>query len=34
MTEGSRRTKGSIMFGNSDPLIIGLFLNLLRFCYI
>ncbi|MFH0955926.1 MAG: hypothetical protein V1801_01785 [Candidatus Falkowbacteria bacterium] len=34
MTEGSRRAKGSITFGNSDPLIIGLFLNLLRFCYI
>lgn len=34
MTEGSRHISGSIMFGNSDPSIIGLFLNLLRFCYI
>lgn len=34
MTEGSKNTKSAIMFGNSDPLLVGLFLNLLRFCYI
>lgn len=34
MAEGSKRANGSITFGNSDPLIIGLFLNLLRLCYI
>ena len=31
--EGSRIKRGSLMFGNSDPLLIGLFLNLLRYCY-
>lgn len=31
--EGSKTRKGSIMFGNSDPFIISLFLSLLRFCY-
>lgn len=31
--EGSKTNKGSLMFGNSDPLIIRLFLNLLRRCY-
>jgi hypothetical protein len=30
--EGSK-TKSSIMFGNSDPRIISLFLRLLRYCY-
>jgi hypothetical protein len=34
ITEGSKSKRGSITFGNSDPLIIGLFLCLLRFCYI
>ncbi|MDO8667979.1 MAG: hypothetical protein Q7K35_02665 [bacterium] len=34
MTEGTRNGNGSITFGNSDPSIVGLFLNLLRFCYI
>lgn len=31
--EGSKTRKGSLMFGNSDPLIVGLFLHLLRHCY-
>jgi len=31
--EGSKTRKGSLIFGNSDPLIIGLFLRLLRRCY-
>jgi hypothetical protein len=31
--EGSKTQKGSLMFGNSDPLIINLFLKLLRRCY-
>jgi hypothetical protein len=31
--EGSKAQRGSLMFGNSDPLIIRLFLRLLRFCY-
>lgn len=32
--EGSRKeSRGGIMFGNSDPLIIKLFLSLLRKCY-
>jgi hypothetical protein len=31
--EGSKCTKGSLMFGNSNPGIIRLFLNLLRSCY-
>lgn len=30
--EGSK-TRSSIMFGNSDPIIIALFLRLLRYCY-
>jgi len=30
--EGSK-TRSSIMFGNSDPIIISLFLRLLRYCY-
>lgn len=30
--EGSK-TRSSIMFGNSDPMIISLFLRLLRYCY-
>lgn len=34
MTEGSKRANGSITFSNSDSSIIGLFLNLLRLCYI
>lgn len=33
ITEGSRTSKSSISFGNSDPYIISLFLHLLRFCY-
>ena len=32
--EGAKNTKrGSLLFGNSDPFIISLFLHLLRFCY-
>tara|TARA_Y100000310_G_scaffold322048_1_gene380569 strand:- start:425 stop:1108 length:684 start_codon:yes stop_codon:yes gene_type:complete len=31
--EGAKRTRGSLMFGNSDPLVIRLYLNLLRSCY-
>jgi len=31
--EGSKNQRGSLMFGNSDPLVIRLFLNLLRRCY-
>jgi len=31
--EGSKNNRGSLMFGNSDPLIVRLFLNLLRYCY-
>ena len=33
ITEGSRSAHGSVVFGNSDPYIISLFLHLLRFCY-
>jgi hypothetical protein len=33
LAEGSKTRRGSITFGNSDPLIIKLFLNLLRSCY-
>ena|SRR3989344_4011073 len=31
--EGSKSRRSSVMFGNSDPLLINLFLRLLRFCY-
>ena len=31
--EGSKTKRGSLMFGNSDPFIISLFLYLLRYCY-
>ncbi len=31
--EGSKKQRGSLMFGNSDPSIIRLFLRLLRRCY-
>jgi len=31
--EGSKTQRGSLMFGNSDPVIIELFLRLLRKCY-
>jgi hypothetical protein len=31
--EGSKTQKGSLMFGNSDPSIVSLFLRLLRYCY-
>ena len=33
LAEGGKTQKGSLMFGNSDPGIIRLFLHLLRFCY-
>ena len=32
--EGSRRRRASLMFGNSDPFIVNLFMRLLRFCYL
>lgn len=31
--EGSKTMRGSVMFGNSDPLIIKLFMKFLRHCY-
>jgi len=32
--EGSKNPKrGSLMFGNSDPLVMSLFLDLLKYCY-
>lgn len=31
--EGTKSHGGSLIFGNSDPKIIGLFLKLLRYCY-
>ena len=31
--EGAKTLKGSLMFGNSDPVVIQLFLNLFRYCY-
>src|SRR3989344_4941446 len=31
--EGSKTKRGSLMLGNSEPLVIRLFLNLLRYCY-
>ena len=31
--EGSKNQRGALMFGNSDPLVISLFLRLLRHCY-
>jgi len=31
--EGSKTSKGSLVFGNSNPSIIRLFLKLLRYCY-
>lgn len=34
ITEGSKKQRGSLMLGNSDPLIIRLFLRLLRLCYV
>jgi len=30
---GKSRKRGTVLFGNSDPFIISLFLRLLRFCY-
>ena len=31
--EGGKNQRGSLLFGNSDPFIISLFLYLLRYCY-
>lgn len=31
--EGGKHQRGSLLFGNSDPFIISLFLHLLRYCY-
>src|SRR6185369_10211795 len=33
LAEGSKGSKGSLVFGNSDPLIITTFVNLMRKCY-
>jgi len=33
LAEGTKRQKGSLTFGNSDPFVISLFLRLLRSCY-
>lgn len=33
LAEGSKSARGSLMFGNSDPQIIKMFVNLLRECY-
>jgi hypothetical protein len=33
LTEGAKKTTGSLMFGNSDPRIITLFLKQLRMCF-
>jgi hypothetical protein len=34
LAEGSKSTRGSLMFGNSDPLTVGLFMKFLRYCYV
>jgi len=34
LAEGGKKQKGAVMFGNSDPGIINLFLKLLRFVYV
>jgi len=31
--EGSKTQRGSLMFCNSNPLVVNIFLNLLRYCY-
>ena len=31
--EGGKKQRGSLLFGNSDPFIISMFLHLLRYCY-
>lgn len=33
LAEGSKTRRGSLMFGNSDPKIVRLFVNLMRECY-
>lgn len=33
LSEGSKNKKSALMFGNSNPSIINLFLHLLRYCY-
>jgi hypothetical protein len=33
LAEGSKSARGSLMFGNSDPAIIQMFLDLMRECY-
>lgn len=33
LAEGSKTTRGSLTFGNSDPSVVALFVNLLRKCY-
>ncbi|MDD2657639.1 MAG: hypothetical protein PHD04_03205 [Candidatus Pacebacteria bacterium] len=31
--EGSKTARGSLMFGNSDPAVVSMFVNLMRECY-
>jgi hypothetical protein len=33
LAEGSKTARGSLMFGNSDPAIVRMFVNLIRECY-
>ncbi|HCR52581.1 TPA: hypothetical protein DIV48_02975 [Candidatus Kaiserbacteria bacterium] len=33
LAEGSKSSRGSLMFGNSDPAIVLMFVNLMRECY-
>ena len=33
LAEGSKSPRGSLMFGNSDPLVVSLFVDLMRECY-
>lgn len=33
LAEGSKTARGSLMFGNSDPHVVNMFVNLMRGCY-
>src|SRR3989344_4731505 len=33
LAEGSKSARGSLMFGNSDPAVVLMFINLMRECY-
>lgn len=33
LAEGSKTARGSLMFGNSDPAVVRMFVNLMRECY-